>query len=145
MTRFHFPLQKVLEWRGKQLQLEEARFKQRIADLAEIDQKLTAIETAEWNAEKQLHRGSGIFGEDLAALGNYHRFARGRIRQLVSERAEALKRLAAQEQTMLEARRRSRLLERLRERRLSEWEAAKDKELDEVASESYLARWAGAG
>jgi hypothetical protein len=42
---------------------------------------------------------------------------------------------------MLEARRRSRLLDRLRERRLEEWEATRDKELDEIASESYLAQW----
>jgi hypothetical protein len=43
---------------------------------------------------------------------------------------------------MLEARRRCRLLERLKERRLAEWTSARDRELEEVASESFLARWA---
>ena len=42
---------------------------------------------------------------------------------------------------MLEARRRCRLLERLKERRLAEWTTARDRELDELASESYLAKW----
>jgi hypothetical protein len=42
---------------------------------------------------------------------------------------------------MLEARRRCRLLERLRERRWDEWKAAADRELEETAAESYLARW----
>jgi hypothetical protein len=43
---------------------------------------------------------------------------------------------------MLEARRRFRLLERLKERRLAEWRLALDKDLQELASESYLAGWA---
>jgi hypothetical protein len=34
------------------------------------------------------------------------------------------------------------LLERLKERRLAEWTWARDRELEEVASESYLSRWA---
>jgi len=29
----------------------------------------------------------------------------------------------------------------LKQRRLAEWESARDKELDEMAAESYLARW----
>jgi hypothetical protein len=42
---------------------------------------------------------------------------------------------------MLEARRRLRLLERLRERRLAEWCSARDKELEDLVSEAYLAKW----
>ena len=42
---------------------------------------------------------------------------------------------------MLEARRRCSLLERLKERRLAEWTHERDRELDEIAAESYLARW----
>ena len=42
---------------------------------------------------------------------------------------------------MLEARRRCRLLERLKERRLAEWTAERDQELEEMAAETYLARW----
>ena len=42
-----------------------------------------------------------------------------------------------------EARRRFRLLERLKQRRLEDWRLAGDKELEELASESYLARWTG--
>jgi len=42
---------------------------------------------------------------------------------------------------VLEAQRRVRLLERLRERRFSEWEAELNRELEALAAESYLARW----
>jgi hypothetical protein len=51
--------------------------------------------------------------------------------------------MAAGRSAMLEARRRFRLLERLKQRRLEDWRLAGDKELEELASESYLARWTG--
>jgi hypothetical protein len=37
MTAFRFRLQKVLDWRHTQLELEEARYRQAIAAVAEID------------------------------------------------------------------------------------------------------------
>ena len=46
------------------------------------------------------------------------------------ERAAQAKKLEAQETAMLEARRRLRLLERLKERRLAEWRAAENRELE---------------
>jgi hypothetical protein len=42
---------------------------------------------------------------------------------------------------MLEARRCCRLLERLKERRRAEWQAATDREMEELAAESFLAGW----
>ena len=51
------------------------------------------------------------------------------------------KKLAEQQKIMLEACRRSRLLERLKERRLVEWRGACDREVDELAAESFLAKW----
>jgi hypothetical protein len=42
---------------------------------------------------------------------------------------------------MLEARRRCRLLERLKERRKGEWDIAFNRELEAVAAESFLAQW----
>jgi hypothetical protein len=54
---------------------------------------------------------------------------------------EAAQKLAEQQKLMLEARRRCRLLERLKERRFTEWTATRDREVEEIAAESYLARW----
>jgi len=42
---------------------------------------------------------------------------------------------------MLEAQRGVNLLERLEEGRRAEWKAAHDRELDEIAAESFLANW----
>jgi flagellar export protein FliJ len=141
VTRFHFRLQRVMEWREKQLELEEARLKQRTAEVSDIDRTKAAVEAEVVEVETRLRKGGAVFGQDLAALSGYRRHVQLRIVDLAKERAQAVERLAAQEAAMLEARRRCRLLERLKERRLAEWESARDKELEEVASESYLSRW----
>jgi hypothetical protein len=82
-----------------------------------------------------------VSGRDLSALAGYRRYVQAHGRKLETQRAEAQKQLEAQQNAMLEARRRCRLLERLKERRLSEWQFACDRELDQLASESFLALW----
>ena len=61
--------------------------------------------------------------------------------EIARRRVECASKLADQQKQMLEARRRCRLLERLKDRRLLEWTAARDHELEDIAAESYLSRW----
>jgi hypothetical protein len=82
-----------------------------------------------------------VWGGDLTALGAFRVSAQKREEILQSRRAQCEKELAARESAMLEARRRLRLLERLKERRLSEWRAQCDRELEQDAAEAYLAGW----
>jgi hypothetical protein len=55
--------------------------------------------------------------------------------------AEAEKKLAECRAAMLEARRRCSLMEKLKERRRADWEAAANREIEALAAESFLARW----
>ena len=142
MKRFEFRLQKVLEWREKQLELEDARYKQHIAGIASLDRARAGIEAEGQQAEMALRSARAVTGQELSALAGFRQHVKARAIEIAAQRAEAQKRLEAQQRVMLEARRRCRLLERLKERRLSEWQAACDRELDELASESFLARWA---
>jgi hypothetical protein len=64
-----------------------------------------------------------------------------RQKQLALRRQECAQMLAALRTAMMDARRRCLLLERLKERELAEWKAASNKELEEIAAESYLAAW----
>lgn len=141
MTQFRFRLHRVLEWREKQLELEEARYKQQAAEIASLDNAKAELESTRLHAETGLRASTALSGYDLAALSGFREYVQIQSRNLAVRRAEAEKSLVMQQEAMLEARRRCRLLERLKARRLSEWEAARDKELDELASESYLARW----
>jgi len=141
MKTFRFNLERVLALRRTQLELEDARLRQCVAAMAAVDRARAELGAAAAAADLDVRRSATIAGADLAALGEFHRHVRSQEQLLEARRAERAREAAAQETVMLEARRRCRLLERLREKRLAEWQAESDRELDQVAAESYLARW----
>jgi uncharacterized sporulation protein YeaH/YhbH (DUF444 family) len=141
MKAFRFPLEKALDWRRLQLELEEVRYKQQLGSLAGLDRQRAEVEASGIRAEIQVREWRPIAARDLTALGDFRLYVKAREREIARLRFEAAQKLAEQQKLMLEARRRCRLLERLKERRLAEWTAARDHEVEEIAAESYLARW----
>lgn len=144
MTRFHFPLQRVLDWRKTQLELEEAKFRQRAAELVGVEKARAELQAGAVHTEFEVRKWGSVGGSELGSLAEYRAHVKVEEGRLAARRAECARALAAQQASMLEARRRCRLLEKLKERRLAEWKAAADKELDEIASESFLAQWGSA-
>ena len=145
MKAFQFPLDKALDWRRVQLELEEARYKQQVDALAGLDRQRAEVEASGIRAEIQVREWSPIAAGDLGALGNFRLYVKGQESAIARRRFEAAQMLAEQQKRMLEARRRCRLLERLKERHLTEWTAQRDREVEEIAAESYLARWRRTG
>jgi hypothetical protein len=141
MTPFRFRLEKVLEWRRLQLEQEELRFRQQTAALAALDRSRAELEAAGVRAEEQVREWMPLSGADLGALGAYREEVRRRERQIAGQRRECVQAMAARQKVLLEAQRRCRLLERLKARRMEEWREGLDRELQELASESFLARW----
>ena len=141
MIPFRFRLQKVLDWRQMQLEIEELNFKRQAAALADLDRARAELEAAGVTAEVQVRDWIPLSGRDLAALGSFRLSIKLKERDIAFRRAECQEKLDAQQRVMLEARRRCRLLERLKERRFSEWELAQNRELEQLAAESYLAQW----
>ncbi len=142
MTTFRFRLDKVLAWRGTQLELAEIEFRREAAALAELDHASEELEARGIRTEAEVRGWSPLAGRDLAALGGFRHYLERRAKELAAQRTEQARKLAEREKAMLEARRRCRLLERLRERRLAEWQAASAREVEQIAAESYLARFA---
>ncbi len=142
MTNFRFRLEKVLALRRTQLELEEAKFEQRTSELRELENEQARIEAAGNRAEREVRGWSPLTGYDLETLAHYRKYVTSQEKQIAGRRDEARQRLAAQQQAMFEARRRCQLLERLRDRRRAEWQAQANKELEELAAESYLANLA---
>jgi len=141
MTAFRFPLERVLAWRRTQLEMEEARYRQCLDAVAALDHARAELEASGIQAEVQVRAWRPVAGGDLVALGAFRHAVRAREQQIAKRRAESAQAAAAQLKIMLEARRRCRLLERLKERRLDEWQAANDRQMEELAAESFLARW----
>jgi hypothetical protein len=141
MKAFQFPLAKALDWRRIQLELEEARYKQQLASLAGLDRQRAEVEASGIRAEIQVREWSPIAAGDLSALGNFRLYIKSQESEIARRRFEAAQKLAEQQKLMLEARRRWRLLDRLKDRRLAEWTTGRDREIEQIAAESYLARW----
>jgi uncharacterized sporulation protein YeaH/YhbH (DUF444 family) len=141
MKSFRFPLEKALDWRRIQLELEEVRYKQQAGELAGLDRQRADVEASGIRAEIEVREWRPILAGDLTALGDFRLHVKARESAIARLRFDAAQKLAEQQKLMLEARRRCRLLERLKERRLAEWTVERDHELEEIAAESYLARW----
>jgi flagellar export protein FliJ len=141
VQRFHFALAKVLDFRRRQLELEEAKF-----DALHAERRVLASESSRLEGEA-LHTRQSLMvtgfaeSQDLVAADLYLRHLSAETRRHASRVAEWQTRASKQQQAVVEARRRVRLIEKLEERRLREWKAAVDREQENLASELYLARW----
>ena len=145
MKNFRFRLEKVLEWRRTELEIEQARLQQQTQALLELDSERANIEAAGIRSEIEVRAWQPLTGSDLVALAAFRRHVIAKEQQIEIRRQEARRKLESQKLAMIEARRRSELLERLKQRRLCEWQAAADRELEELAAESYLARFVRRG
>ncbi len=142
MKAFRFPLERVLAWRRTQVDLEEARMRQHASAVAELDRLRAQLDSEALAAETDLRGRSTLAGEDLAALGSFRAYVRTQGERIAKHRADRERQLAAQQKILVEARRKCRLLERLRERRFQEWQEQSDREVENLAAESHLARLA---
>lgn len=141
MTNFRFTLEKALNLRRLQLELEEAKFQEQAAALVALDRERDEMRVSRANAEAHVRAGGSSYGRDLAALGAFGLHVQSKEKDIAQRRVDCEKKLEERREAMLEARRRFRLLEKLKERRKADWNLALNRELEELASESYLAQW----
>jgi flagellar export protein FliJ len=142
MQTFRFRLEKVLEWYTRQYELEERKLTVCLAALAEAKASIASLLAERLTIESDLLSLSAIPAHDLAALSLYRLGAKRRELELnvVRNRREA--EVEAQRVKLQAAERRVRLLEKLRERRVAEYTYAETRELEELASDAYFAKWA---
>ena len=140
MKKFSFPLQRVLDLRRQQAELERAKLQPFVVRLQKLEAAREYLRNQAHAASASVRSAHSVTGGDLAALGRYERYTDGRIRLLDQHELELRKHIEAQQMVVREADRKVKLLENLRDQRLIEWTAQRDKELEEVASDSYLAK-----
>ena len=145
MKRFHFRLDKVLEWYTRQYEEEERRLAACLAALAEAHRAMAALQVERLKVEKDVVSQAQIAARDFVALGLYRLGVRKQEAELDEARARCESDVEAQRGRLQEAQRRVRLLEKLRGRRLAEHSYAEGRELEELASDAYFAKWAAGG
>ena len=141
MRSFQFRLDRVLDWYHNQYHVEQARLAEAMAALDNARQNLTRFHAECLAVERDIVGRREIPGRDFPALGLF----RLRAKKTEVELAQALEvretAVRDQMQRVQDAQRRLRLLEKLRERRLTEHQYLENKELEDLAAEAFLAKW----
>ena len=141
MKKFHFPLQRVLDWRELQTRVEESKLEAIYAERRAIDMAIAKLLDERERSDRKVAEGNGATGEDLAALSAFRRFSVVEHTRLDRLRAGCSERIAAQIAVVASKRRDARLLEKLEQQRQAAWRFDLSKQLDAQAEESHLARW----
>lgn len=141
METFQFRLERILSWRRKEFEAEEARLGALVAVQKGLETSRREILAAWDRAGRQLVAGGSLYGSDLAALGGFRARLERDLEANARAHREAGERVANQQAKVIEAHRRIRLLEKLRQRKIEQWRAAWDRELENFAGEAFLARW----
>jgi|SRR5579883_413779 len=141
MKSFRFSLNNVLTWRKTQLSLQEARLEGLRGELrAHIAAEEQVVRTRT-EAQADVARSASVNGSDLANLESLRQWSLRESRRLTELAIQTKRAVDTQDQAVVEARRRVRMLERLRDRRHATWKIEAERELDELAAESAIARW----
>ena len=141
MTNFAFRLERVLHWRRAQLDVEQFALSRLTAECARWDAMLARLDRARNEANALTRSPGAVSGADLGALARYQEHLEQQRKAGIERRRECEKRTELLRARVLKARREHRLLEKLRQARRAEWEAAVDREFEALAAEAYLARW----
>jgi flagellar export protein FliJ len=130
MKSFRFRLDRVLDWRRTELEMEENRLKRMYAGLAAIDQARAGLESARDEASHALLARATVDGAELQLLSGYRDAVKLQCARLDQKRRESEQEAAAQQQKLLAVRRRLRLLENLKDRRLAEWKCETERQIE---------------
>ncbi len=139
MKKFEFRLDTALRWRGAQLQLERAKLQGLLGGEQRLKRDLQSLLDERQTALSELQITKQLQSFDLRALSAYLVGADARTRSLGERIAKQAGLIQEQRQCLLQAERNVRLLEKLKESRLSEWKQALNREIELAAEESWLA------
>jgi flagellar export protein FliJ len=141
MARFEFSLERVLRWRSVELAAEEAKLKQLVQEQLHLQSVLADVSAERSKLISSLGSMPNLSGDDFRTLTACGLRLRRTAENLGQQLLRVGRDLGAQRKKYGEAKRRVRLLEELKDRRLREWKYEEAVMLEELASESFLANW----
>ena len=139
MTAFRFRLARVLDWYRNQSQIEEERLRVSTDRAVQARMEFERHQNDVIARQMELIQSPQPRASELAALDPFRRKAQQMEVQLHQKCRNDEQAMDNQRRITLAAQRRVRLVEKLRDRRLSEYQYEADKELEQLASETHLA------
>jgi hypothetical protein len=140
MKRFAFPLESVRLWRSEQAEMEALKLQHLHRELRDlvIHRETLAAELA---AEEKAVLGQETLDQrQLADLDSFREWVRARMVPMNARERECGTRVEVQKPRVMEARRNYELLDRLKKKARTEWQAGVDKEQEQEATELFLAK-----
>lgn len=141
MKKFHFPLDRVLDWRRTQVRMEQIKLERMLAELRQLELQAASVLGEREAAQRAVVQSSSSLGSELQAFSSFRSASAKRSAALERDRSASLERVSAQREVLSRKERDVRLLEKLREDRLRQWVQEQDREIDQQAAESHLAQW----
>jgi flagellar export protein FliJ len=138
VQRFRFRLQRILDWQQRVCQMEEEQLRQRLAEAAETQEKLSQLAASSVAIEQEFLNQPRLAPADLKALAEFRRKTVAERRRLGSEQATRQAAVTAQREKLRAGKRTLHVYEKLRERAHTEYALAADRELETLGLESYL-------
>ncbi len=141
MKAFHFQFDRVRQWRAQQLEMEKTQLPKLFEERNRIEGRRRALDRERQEEVQRVLGAGSAMAAELAALDAFTRWVKAEGHRLLDAESAVTQRIAAQQQRVVEASRRVELLDRLKQKRLSEWRSEFDREQENLAGELYLAKW----
>lgn len=141
MKRFQFPLERLLLWREKQLELEEQKLLGLQAELAALDATQKRVRDDEFQAVQSVTRMREVSTEQLRLLEQWRGYAEREVRRLNSCMAEVAQRIADQQLVLVEAQRRLESMKQIKSDALAKWKHEANREEEAQVNELVVSRW----
>jgi hypothetical protein len=139
MKKFAFSLETARKWRERLAEMEEVRLLALLAEKRTMEGRVVSLQ-AELDVEHRRIEDRSFDARELPPLDNFRIWAGRERERLRTSLSDCEKRIFAQRTALVEARRRFRIIDRLKEKSLLEWRKASSKEQEDLAAELYLAR-----
>lgn len=137
MQAFSFRLEQVRRWRQTEVSLQESR-------VAAAEAKVAQIRGAAEARRGELaaaHIGGNADGADLRAYADFRQRTEARIRELEGQAVVAQRAAATEMTRLVDANRKMKLIENLKQRARTAWTQQFERELSAFADETFLNRY----
>jgi hypothetical protein len=141
VKKFTFTLERVRQWREKQLALEELHLQQLFSEKTLVEERRALLEREARESVDIVVRAVAVEASELQAIDGFRRFVTAQRIVIAATLADCDRRIAEQRLKLMEARRNFELLTRLKEKKWKAWSAELSRDIEAQAGEVYLARW----
>jgi flagellar protein FliJ len=142
MKAFEFRLQRIADFRRQQSDVAKSRLQMLLGEMQRLEEERRSLEEQRHESRSSVTGRNDAKGEDFFALASFQEYLGRRMKELSQKESDLAAKIEKQRDAVVEAERKVKLLDRLKERKFQEWRAASDRELDDLAADSHMARLA---